>query len=66
MLANPDTAHFTAFHLPNNEAKRSLKIKWNNNGTAYHIYIGVTLDRTLQYKEHIHNTNMNVLHGTTS
>ena len=45
-----------AFHLNNREAKRQLKIKWNNESfehTNYPVYVGVTLDRTLNYKEHI-------------
>ena len=44
----------TAFHLRNKEAKRSLKIKWNNGdleNTAYPKYLSVTQDRTLSYKE---------------
>ena len=42
-------------------AKLSLKIKWNNSdpeNTVYPKYLGVTLDRTLSYKEHIQSTNM--------
>ena len=61
--ANPDKTQVIDFHLRNKEAKRWLKIKWNNSdleNSAYPKYLGVTLDRTLSYKENIHNTNMKV------
>ena len=48
---NPDKTQVTAFHQRNKEAKRSLKIKWNNSdleNTAYPKYLGVTLDTQLQ------------------
>ena len=51
---NPDKTKVTAFHLRNKEAKRLLKIKWNNSDleyTAYPKYLSVTQDRTLSYKE---------------
>ena len=47
----------------NREVKRSLKIAWNGvdlENTAYPKYLGVTLDRTLSYKQHILNTKMKV------
>ena len=53
--ANPDKTQVMAFHLQNREVKRSLKIAWNGVdlvNTAYK-YIDVTLDRTLNYKQHI-------------
>ena len=40
-----------------------LTIKWNNTdleNTPHPKYVGVTLDRTLSYKQHIHNTKMKV------
>ena len=40
-----------------------MKIKWNNSDLdkiAYPKYLGVTLDRTLIYKEHIQNTKIKV------
>ena len=52
-----------AFHLRNREAKRSLQVSWNGvdlENTDTPKYLGVTLDRTLSYKTHIHNTKMKV------
>ena len=46
---NQDNSQITAFLLRNKGAKRSLIIKWKNSdlgNTAYHKYLGVTLDRT--------------------
>ena len=63
LRANPDKTQVTAFHLRNKEAKRSLKIKWNNSdlgNTVYPKYLGITLDRTLSCKEYIQNTKMKV------
>ena len=63
LRANPDQTQVTAFHLRNKDANRSLKVEWNRTqmeNTPHPKYIGVTLDCTLGYKEHIHNTKMNV------
>ena len=63
LSANPDKTQVTAFHLRNREVKRSLNIAWNGvdlENTAYPKYLGVTLDRTLNYKQHILNTKMKV------
>ena len=63
LRANPDKTQVTAFHLRNREAKQSLKIAWNGvdlENTAYPKYLGVTLDRSLNYKQHILNTKMKV------
>ena len=54
---------FTAFHLRYKEANRSLKVEWNRTeleNTPDPKYLGVTLDRMLSYKEHIHNTKKKV------
>ena len=59
----PCKTQVTAFHLRNREVKRSLNIAWNGidlENTAYPKYLGVTLDRTLNYKQHILNTKMKV------
>ena len=63
LRANPDKPQVTAFHLRNKEAKSTLKVKWNRTdleNTPHPRYLGVTLDRTLSYKQHIHNTKMKV------
>ena len=60
---NPDKTQVTAFHLRNKEANRSLKLEWNRTeleNSPHPKYLGVTLDRTLSYKQHIHNSNMKV------
>ena len=63
MRANPDKTQVAAFHLRNREAKRSLQVSWNGvdlENTDTPKYLGVTLDRTLHYNTHLHNTKMNV------
>ena len=63
LRANPDKTQVTAFHLRNKRAKRTLKVKWNRRDlekAPHPRYIGVTLDRTLIYKQHIHNTKTKV------
>ena len=63
LRANPDKTQVTAFHLRNKKANRSLKVEWNRTkleNTPHPKYLGVTLDRTLSYKEHMHNTKMKV------
>ena len=63
LRANPDKTQVMSLHLKNREAKRTLEVKWNDtdlDNTPYLKYLGVTLDRTLSYKKHIHNTKMKV------
>ena len=63
LLVNQDKTQVTAFHLRNREIKRSLNIARNGvdlENTAYPKYLGLTLDRTLNYKQHILNTKMKV------
>ena len=63
LRANRDKTQVTAFHLRNKEANRSLKVEWNRTkleNTPKPKYPGVTLDRTLSYKEHMHNTKIKV------
>ena len=63
LRANPYKTQVTAFHLMDKEANRSLKVEWNRTkleNTPHPKYLSVTLNRTLSYKEHIHNTKMKV------
>ena len=63
LRANSDKTQVTAFHLRNREAKGSLQVSWNGvdlENTDTPKYLAVTLDRTLSYKKHIHNTKMKV------
>ena len=56
LRAKPDRTQVTAFHLRNKETHRSLKVEWNRTkpeNTPHPKYLGVTLDRTLSYKEHL-------------
>ena len=63
--ANPDKTQVTAFHLKNKEVNQSLKVEWNRtklkNTPHPKKYLGVTLDRTLSYKEYIHDIKMKVV-----
>ena len=64
LRANPDKTQVTVFHLENKEVKRTLKVKWNRTAlenTPHPKYLGVTLDRTLSYKQHIHYMKIKVL-----
>ena len=52
---NPSKTQVCAFHLRTKEAKRKLQIVWNGNTlehTNQPIYLGVTLDRSLTYRQH--------------
>ena len=56
LRANPYKTQTCSFHLRNRETKRKLDIKWCNKEllhTSHPVYLGVTLDRTLSYKQHI-------------
>ena len=60
LRANPDKTQTCDFHLKNREASRKLNITWYNKHLEHipnPVYLGVTLDRTLSYKEHIHKLN---------
>ena len=49
----------TLFHLNNNKANRKLKVLAGTSTLPYDPnpkYLGVILDRTLSYKQHIDNT----------
>ena len=63
LRANHDKTQVIAFHQRNKEAKRLLKVKWSNTeleNMEQPKYLGVTLDRTLSYTQHTHNTKMKV------
>ena len=63
LRANPEKTQVTAFHLGNKDAKRSLKVVWNKTeleNITHPKYLGVTLDRSLSYKQPIQNTKMKV------
>ncbi len=54
--ANPSKTQVCAFHLNNHHANRKLRISWNNSDLVHQpfpVYLGVTLDRNLSFKEHI-------------
>jgi len=54
--ANPSKTQVCAFHLNNHQAKRQLNIVWNGKKLAnekFPVYLGVTMDRTLSYREHV-------------
>ena len=54
--ANPSKTQVCAFHLNNHQANRKLNIRWGNDKLKHHpypVYLGVTLDRTLSFKEHV-------------
>ena len=57
LRANPGKTQTCAFHLNKREASRKLNITWYNKHLAHitnPVYLGMTLDRTLSYKKHIH------------
>ena len=58
---NPDKTQVTAYHMRNKEAMRTLKVKWNRtylDNTPHLKNLCDSLDRTLVYKQHIHNMKM--------
>ena len=60
---NPDKTQICSFHLRNHEAKRKLKVEWLGKllgNTEHPVYLGVTLDRTLTFKEQRKKTKMKI------
>jgi len=52
--ANPGKTQVCTFHLNTRQANRNLRVRWENKelkNTKYPVYLGVTLDRTLSFKE---------------
>ena len=63
LRANADKTLVTEFHLRNRENKRSVQVSWNGvdlENTDTPKKLCVTLDRTLSYRTHLHNTRMKV------
>ena len=56
----------TAFHLRNKEYKKSLKVVWNKTELENTTHPGVTIDRSLSYKQHIRNTKILAMSYSTA
>lgn len=56
---NPAKTEISLFHLNNRQANQTIKVVFNNvevRNSQNPTYLGVTLDRTLTYKEHLTKT----------
>ena len=63
LRANPAKTQTCVFHLSNKEAKCKLEVTWNNKKlihTFNPVYLGVTLDHTLNFKAHILKTKAKI------
>lgn len=61
LTPNLDKTQICCFHLRICEAKRELKVEWLGKPLKYTeqlVYPGVTLDRTLRFKEQCRKTKM--------
>eukprot|EP00057_Strongylocentrotus_purpuratus_P019440 XP_011673914.1 PREDICTED: uncharacterized protein LOC105442933 [Strongylocentrotus purpuratus] len=59
LRANHDKTQISAFHLKNRDANHQLRISWYGKRlkhTPNAVYLCVTLDRSLTYKNHVANT----------
>ena len=69
LKANPAKTQVSLFHLRNREVGRKLSLTWNGvdlKHCDFPVYLGVTLDRTLSYKQHIEKWKEKWEQGTTS
>ena len=75
LKANPAKTQVSLFHLRNREVGRKLSLTWNGvdlKQCDFPVYLGVPLDRTLSYKQHIEKvkgkvrTRNNLLHKLAS
>ena len=71
LKANPAKTQVSLFNLRNREVGRKLSLTWNGvdlKHCDFPVYLGLTLDRTLSYKQHIEKvkgkvrTRNNLLH----
>ena len=56
LKANPSKTQVSLFHLRNRESGKKLSLMWNGtplDHCEHPVYLGVTLDRTLSFKQHI-------------
>ncbi|KAK9703440.1 hypothetical protein QE152_g29336 [Popillia japonica] len=57
---NPSKTQVCAFHLKTKDARRELEIHWRGERLEHCTtprYLGVTLDRTLSFRQHCTNTS---------
>jgi hypothetical protein len=63
LLPNASKTEVTCFHLNNREANTELSVSFEGevlNHSKFPKYLGVTLDRTLTYKEHLNKLSSKV------
>ena len=61
--ANPSKTQVCAFHSNDNQADTKLNIIWKCQTLKYDnhpVYLGVTLDRTLSFSQHVQNVKAKV------
>jgi len=61
LIMNPSKTEVCAFHLNNKEANRKLQVIFNSEILHHNFspkYLGITLDRTLSYKNHLQKLSM--------
>ena len=63
IMANPGKTRLisSTFLLKNRDAQKELKVIWHDKLLAYSdkpVYLGVTLDRSFAYKDHVAKTKV--------